>query len=120
MFTDRTLWTTTTDHFMSINILSLADNPKLECRLRTYGFLCALYMFVLGQAPLPCSPFLLLYSTGTHNLLFDLPLIQSLAPMVGGDLSAIPPYHSTPLDRTPHGPMDALVSTHFGYQVCFI
>ncbi|KAF8444467.1 hypothetical protein L210DRAFT_986286 [Boletus edulis BED1] len=92
MFTDRTLWTTTIDHFMSINILSLADNPKLECRLCTYGFLCALYII------------------GAHDLLFDLALIQSLAPIVGKDLSVIPTDHSTPLDRTHYGPMDALLS----------
>lgn len=114
---DLSTWAQTTDGFKSLSILPFgALDLKVACKLKTHGLLCALHIFALGQAPIPCSPFLILYILGGFDLLLDHTFIQSLAPEAAHALSAIPANH--PLDLSPGGRFASLLVTYLNIQVC--
>ena len=117
---DMSIWTDTTDHFKLISVLSLSDimDTRVESRIRMQGFLCALHIYALGQSPYPCSPFLLLYSIGASELLFDLDLIKSLAPEIGGQLAAVDDGHGKLISDTSSRILTGLLGSYLYIQVC--
>lgn len=106
------------DGFKSLSTLPFGVlDPKMACKLKTHGLLCALHIFALGQPPVPCSPFLLIYVLGNFNLLFDTSYIRMLAPEAAHALSVIPSNHNSPLDLSPTGPLASLLATYLMIQV---
>jgi hypothetical protein len=74
-------------------------------------------MFALGQPPVPCSPFLLVYCLGAFDLLLDHSFVALLAPDAASALCAIPADHTATLDLSMTGPLAALLVTHLNVQV---
>ena len=116
---DLSIWTETTNGYKSLSVLALSDVPlKVGIKIRIHGFLCALHLYTLGQPLLPCSPFLLLYTIGASKLLFDLQLVKLLAPDIGNMLTNVNDENNNLVhDRSPTGPLAALLATHLFLQV---
>ncbi|KAG2030465.1 hypothetical protein BDR03DRAFT_987076 [Suillus americanus] len=105
------------DGFKSLSTLPFGVlDPKMACKLKTHGVLCALHIFALGQPPVPCSPFLLIYVLGNFDLLFDTLYIGMLAPEAAQALSVIPSNRNSPLDLSPTGPLAPLLATYLMTQ----
>ncbi|KAG1719425.1 hypothetical protein EDD22DRAFT_963250 [Suillus occidentalis] len=87
-------WMETMDGFKSVSTLPFGVlDPKMACKLKTHGLLCALHIFALGQPPVPM-----------------------LGPEAAQALSAIPSNHNSPLDLSPTGPLASLLATYLMIQ----
>ncbi|KAF8835016.1 hypothetical protein BDN67DRAFT_984906 [Paxillus ammoniavirescens] len=116
-FSDKLTWTLVNDEgFYCPSILLYVSEDRIV-HLKACGSLCALHIFYLGQAPLPCSPFLLQWIIGGFNSIVDLTFAEILAPDTASTLAALPISGKGPFNFRDYGSnLTSLITQYVGVQ----